>query len=259
MAILVELDENGKKIYRGFLSSAETRNADLLLGFLQDEIPNIGKQLSTQYGDGVLYKYFLGRRLGELLEQYNIQDKERVYFWNEIKNFASDKERKRADGGDAKTRKFYEQCYQLSLLEQTTVEKLSWRQWQDLLDRTTNREDDRIFSWIGIHEPKIKESEWRGFEKALNLFLKNKDTSVFEDDELFQIYEMLLTMVQVWLLKFAAFEKEHPNSAKIKSKSKWEGKYYEVCMKCRKADKRDLTEDDCMIVFTSLMNPASLK
>ena len=50
MAILVELNEDGKKIYRGFLSSEETKKADLLLGYLQDEIPIIGKQLFEQYG-----------------------------------------------------------------------------------------------------------------------------------------------------------------------------------------------------------------
>ena len=117
MAILVERDEAGRKIYRGFLSSEETKKADLLLGFLQDEIPNIGLLLKEKYGDGVLYKYYLGQRLGELLDEYNIQEKERLYFWNEIKNFAPDKERKRNDGGDSKTRKFYEQCYQLSKID----------------------------------------------------------------------------------------------------------------------------------------------
>ena len=84
MAVLVELDEEGRKIYRGFLSSEETKKADLLLGYLKDEIPKIGKQLSEQYGDGVLYKYIMGKRLSLLLDEYEIEDRERVYFWNEI-------------------------------------------------------------------------------------------------------------------------------------------------------------------------------
>ena len=259
MAVLVELDENGRKIYRGFLSSAETRNADLLLGFLQDEIPIIANELNAKYGDGVLYKYYLGRRLGELLDSYNIPEKERVYFWNEIKNFAPDKERKRNDGGESKTRKFYEQCYQLSRINQTTVEKLSWRQWQDLLDRRANREDERIFEWIGIHEPKIKESEWRSFEKGLNLFLKGKDTSVFETDELFEIYEMILLIGQEWIRLFEAFSAENPKSAKIKAKAKWEGKFYELCFKCRRANKKNIEKDDCEIIFLSLMKPQGIK
>ena len=253
MSIIIELDDQGNKLYKGFLSSAETRKADLLLGYLQEEIPNIGQKLRTEYGDGVLYKYFLGKRLGELLEEYEITEKERGYFWKEIKNFAPEKERKRNEGGEANTRKFYEQCYKLSRLEQGTVEKLTWRQWQDLLDRTTNREDERIFEWIGNREGRIKNDEWRSFEKALNLFLKNKDTSVFSIEELFDIYEMLLVIANCWLEGFDQFSKEKPKSAKLKTKSKWETKIYQLCFKARKANKRNLTKSDCEILFKSLM------
>ena len=253
MAILIELDEHGNKVYKGFLSSEQTKKADLLLGFLQDEIPKIGQELSAAYGDSVLYKYYLGKRLGELLDEYDVTEKERVYFWNEIKNFAADKERKRADGGDSKTRKFYEQCYRLSLIDQRIVEKLSWRQWQDLLDRTTNRQDDRIYDWIGSHDTKIKEADWRGFEKALNLFLKNKDTSVFDRQELFDVYEMLLCMANCWRTDFEQFGKDHPKNAKIKTKSNWEKRYYELCLKAGKANRRNLTLEDCHILFSTLM------
>ena len=191
--------------------------------------------------------------MGELLDEYDVQEKERVYFWNEIKNFASEKKRKRSEGNESKTRKFYEQCYQLSLLNQVVVEKLSWRQWQDILDRTTNREDKRIFNWIEIHEPKITEKEWRSFEKALNLFLKSKDTTVFETSELYEVYEMLLVMADCWIKDFDLFCKEYPNSAKIQSKGKWEKKFYELCFKARKANKRNLTLEDCHTLFFTLM------
>lgn len=253
MANLVELDEQGRKIYRGFMSSKETEKADLLLGFLQDEIPALGKKLNEQYGDSVLYKYYLGKRLGELLEEYQIPERDRLYFWNEIKNFAADKERSRDEGGKSKTRKFYEQCYALAQIEISVVEKLSWRQWQDLLDRVANREDERIFSWIGIHEPKIKEAEWRSFEKALNLFLKGKDTSVFEDGELFQLYEMILLMAQEWLIGFGEFSKTHPKSAKLKTKAKWENKFYSTCFQYRKEKRTDLTQDICKEILEMLL------
>ena len=51
-----------------------------------------------------------------------------------------------------------------------------------------------IFLQGGVHKPNIKEKEWRPFEKALHVFLKNKDSSVFEDEKLFEIYEMILLM-----------------------------------------------------------------
>lgn len=259
MGTFVEKDDQGRKVYRGFLSSSETKEADALLEYLQNEIPNIGAQLSKEYGDTVLYKYYMGKKLSELLEQFGVPEKERLYFWDEIKNFAADKERKRQDGSKSKTRKFYEQCYQLSKIEKETVEKMSWRQWQDLLDRTANREDERIFKWIGIHEPKIKEKEWRSFEKALNLFLKKKDTSIFEDDELFSIYEMLLCMVNVWNEEFQVFSVTNSKSAKIKNKSKWENKFYEFCLKTKKANKKNLTAEECKIIFNTLMLPNTNK
>lgn len=255
MPILVEKDENGRKIYRGFLSSEETKQADLLLGYLQDEIPRLAQGLKEEYGDSALYKFFLGKRLGELLDEYEISEKDRGYFWNEIKNFAPDKERKRNEGGDAKTRKFYEQCFLLAQIDQSIVEKMSWKQWQDLLDRKANREDERIFSWIGIHEPKIKPGEWAAFEKGLNLFLKGKDTSVFDDDELYEIYEMIFSMGQEWLRLFSEFEKNYPKSAKIKTKAKWEKKFYELCFKCRKANKSNITAEDCAVIFDTIMIP----
>lgn len=253
MANLVEMDEQGRKIYRGFLSSKETEKADLLLGFLQDEIPSLGKTLNELYGDTVLYKYYLGKRLGELLEEYKISERDRLYFWNEIKNFASDKERSRVEGKNSKTRKFYEQCYALSSIDLDIVKKLSWRQWQDLLDRVANREDERLYRWIGIHEPKIKENEWRSFEKALNLFLKNKDTSVFEDDELFELYEMILIMAQEWILGFKQFSKTHPKSAKIKTKAKWEKKFYNTCFQYRKEKKQNIDSAKCKQIIELLL------
>ena len=88
--------------------------------------------------------------------------------------------------------------------------------------------------------------------QALNLFLKNKDTSVFEDEELFEIYEMILLMGQTWCEKMQEFEKEFPKSAKIKTKSKWETKYYELCFKSRKANKSNLNSENCEILFNTI-------
>ena len=107
-------------------------------------------------------------------------------FWDEIKTLVTEKARAREDGKNSVTRSFYEQCYQLSLIDIDVVQKLSWRQWQDLLDRVGNREDERIFAWIKNSTGKIREDDWREFEKALHLYLKKKDTSVFSDYELFK-------------------------------------------------------------------------
>lgn len=52
---------------------------------------------------------------------------------------------------------------------------------------------------------------------------------------------------------FDQFSKEKPKSAKLKTKSKWETKIYQLCFKARKANKRNLTKSDCEILFKSLM------
>jgi hypothetical protein len=193
--------------------------------------------------------------MGELLEKYDISISERRRFWDEIKNLATQEERKRNEGTNAVTRSFYHQCYILSQQDKEVVEKLTWRQWQDILDRVGNREDPRIFAWIKKHPSKIREDDWREFEKALNLYLKDKDTSVFEDEELFAIYDSIMVMCQKWREFFKSFENEHPKSAKIKTKGKWAKKYYALCFAKKKAGRtKVVTEEMCTEAFSELMS-----
>lgn len=251
MSYLIERDKEKRRIYRGILSSKETEQADLLLAFLIEEIPKLEQELNEKYGKSVLYKYFLGKKLNNCLLEYNVQERERRYFWDEIKQFASLDERKRSEGKSSNTRRFFEQCSVLAKYDQETIEKLSWRQWQDLLDRVANREDKRIFEWIRYHQGKIKETEWRHFEKALHLMLQKKDTSVFDKVELFELYEDVLFMVQNWLKQFKIFSKTNLKSAKVQNKAKWEKKYYLLCYAKKKKQHQSLTKV-CNVAFKEL-------
>lgn len=234
MGHIVTLDTEGHLVYDGLLSSKEIATIDEILNALKQEIPHIESDLEETYGKSVLYKYNLGKFLGELLIKYNISTSERRKFWDEIKTFATKENRIRDEGTNAETRSFYGQCYRLSQLDQEIVEKLSWRQWQDILDRVGNREDSRIFEWIRNKKEKIREDDWREFEKGLHLYLKNKDTSVFSDNELYGIYESILNMSQYWRVAFTQFSKDFPNSAKIKSKARRSKKYQEACFQLKR-------------------------
>lgn len=196
---------DGHLVYDGMLSTKEIATIDDILRTLQEEIPTIEADLAEEYGQGVWYKYHLGLVMAELLEKYDISFSERRRFWDEIKNFATQEERKRNEGTNAVTRSFYQQCYILSQQDKEVVEKLTWRQWQDILDRVGNREDPRIFEWIKRYPTKIREDDWREFEKALHLYLKNKDTSVFDDEELFAIYDSIMLMCKKWRELFKSF------------------------------------------------------
>ena len=231
---VVSLDKDGHLVYKGLLTTKEITTIKEILNALEQEIPQIEADLEEEYGKSVLYKYNLGKFLGELLTKYNISASERKQFWDEIKNFATEENRRRDEGKNAETRSFYGQCYRLSQFDQEVVEKLSWRQWQDILDRVRNREDERIFEWIRNKKEKIREDDWREFEKGLHLYLKSKDTSVFTDDELFEIYESLLNMSQYWRITFDKFKKDFPNSAKIKSKGRRSKEYQSTCFQLKR-------------------------
>ncbi len=245
MSYLIEKDVSGHivYIYDGLLLSADKAAFDDLLQTLRQDIPSIEEGLSTEYGKSVLYKYYLGKCLSDYLDKFNVAPKERKKFWDEIKDFATQEERKREDGKNSKTRSFYEQCYVLSQIELDVVEKLSWRQWQDLLDRISNREDERIYNWIKNKKDKIREDDWREFEKALHLYLKDKDTSVFTDTELYDLYDSILNMCSFWRVNFLEFAKTNSKSAKIKSKARRSKKYHATCYDLKKQKRSTLNED----------------
>ena len=245
---------DGHLVYDGLLSSKEKATIDDILNALQAEIPAIESDLEAEYGKSVWYKYNLGLFLGGLLEKYEISISERRIFWDEIKDLATKEERKRNEGTNSVTRSFYQQCYILSQQEKEVVEKLTWRQWQDILDRVGNREDSRIFLWIKQIPNKIREDDWREFEKALHLYLKNKDTSVFELDELFSIYDSIMFMCVKWRFLFKNFIDKHPKSAKIKTKGNWAKKYYSLCFTKKKAQgSKTVSEEMCLQSFSELM------
>ena len=254
MGCIVRIDEKGRIVYDGLLSSKEKTTVDEVLMALKEEIPEIEYEISEQYGSSVWYKYYLGKVLTEYLERFDIKISERRYFWDEIKVFASQKERKRNEGAKSKTRSFYEQCYFLSQLDKEVIGKLSWRQWQDILDRVSNREDKRIFEWIKAYPEKIREDDWREFEKALHMYLITKDTSVFTQEELISIYNSIMDMCIIWRSLLKEFSSSRKKSAKIKNKSIWSKKYYAKCMEEKKQTKNMLfNKDMCVNVFWRLM------
>lgn len=94
MGHIVRLDAEGHLLYEGLLSSQEIATIDEILQALKEEILQIEADLEETYGKSVLYKYNLGKILGELLTKYDISFTERRKFWDEIKNFATKEDRK---------------------------------------------------------------------------------------------------------------------------------------------------------------------
>lgn len=85
------------------------------------------------------------------------------------------------------------------------------------------------------------------------MYLKDKDTSVFSDDELYDIYESILSMSQYWRIAFAQFSKDFPNSAKIKSKGRRSKKYQATCFQLKRELRKSLDDEIFEKAFESAM------
>jgi hypothetical protein len=105
-----------------------------------------------------------------------------------------------------KLRDDYEYMFKAANLSYEFFEKITWDGWRRLMDSSNIRRETRFIRWLEGKSNKaseIKRGFMRKFVKRLNGFLKNKDTSVLSDAELFEIYE------KAWVL---AHKDQHNNS-----------------------------------------------
>ena len=193
MAIIRKSYDNSKR-FIGLLTNAEIEHAEELLKELEINIPSIETTLQNKHGNGLDYKYYLGEYLAKYIDQESIKDRERLYFWREIEEFASLNNNPKSESNQ---RHFYEYCYIIFSFGYKIAHSLTYRQWNDILARKRIRQDVRIFNWFEIKNEEKANLYWRNFLPTLNEFLSKKDTSVFSIDELYQIYESILIIARV--------------------------------------------------------------
>lgn len=193
MSKIINTSEDNYKVYNGLLSQKEIEEAENLLSHLLERIPIIEDNLKIQYNDTLDYKYYMGKELSHFIDTEKIPDRERIYFWNEIDTFVS----KNHPKNRSEKRNFYEYCYLIYTFGFDIAHSLTWRQWNDILDRKKIRADNRIFFWINQKKSNKRLSRyWRDFVITLNMYIEKKDTSVFTDEELFAIYDSLLNIAE---------------------------------------------------------------
>lgn len=197
MSKIIGKTESGQKAYIGALSPEEIREANEFLDTLKKEISIFEKELEQKYSPSKLeYKYAIGEFLTNKIVSSNIKEYERLYLWQEIKDWVTTTIVTNKDRGDK--RRFYEYCYLLYSFGKDTVFSFTWRQWSELLDRTVTTKDRRLLDWLKNAKSKMTEDQFRMFLLTLNLYLKDHDTSVFTDKELFNKYDQLLEIVFQW-------------------------------------------------------------
>lgn len=239
-------------VYDGLLTADKKLEVDEIINTIKKDIPEIEKELNAAYGSNVMNKYNLGLILDDYVRRYDLNIKDRRMFWIEIGKLASTEKHTRTENNTSQ-RNYYEECYALSKYDFQTVQKLSWRQWQSLLDRT-DEYDERLFMWIKDNPNKIKEEEWRQFLKIHHNYLKDKDSNVFDDDEVSKLYDSFMSIAENWIINKKKFVKDNPKSSKAKNIDKKQLKYIEKCF-CKRRESMDkiITKEMCDDSFNELV------
>lgn len=224
---LIGRNERGSKVYLGALSPQEIKEADEFLLCLQKDISTFEIELKNACSPSSLeYKYKIGEFLSNKIMSRGINNCERRYVWQEIGNWVETTIETSKDRG-AK-RQFYDYCFRLYSFGETLVFSFTWRQWSEFLDRSITTKDVRLLWWLKEKIGDMKEDDFRMFLFIMNEYLKNRDTTIFEQDELYAKYEYLFKIVKNWnLLLKEYFDGKIQNLSKARKNNptKYKKKY----------------------------------
>jgi hypothetical protein len=151
------------------------------------------KQKKTKKGklrinEKVVYR--ISERLAEIVNNENlVLPNERKWVWKALREMylKSDTFTKRS-----KIRDDLEYIYKVSKYPFQFIKSITWDGWRRFLDYPSIREDERFEKWLQEKAKKsgeVKKGFMRKFAKILYSLIKNKDTTVFSERELFEIYE----------------------------------------------------------------------
>lgn len=254
MSKIIGRSKEGSKIYLDALSPKEIREADEFLTMLQREIAIFEKELCSKYSPSSLeYKFYIGKFLSDKVASQGITSSERLYVFEEIKNWVQTGIETSKDRG-AK-RQFYDYCYRLYCFGEEIVFSFTWRQWSEFLDRSVTTKDVRVLNWLKDKKKDIKEDDFRMFLLVLNEYLKNRDTTVFEEEDLYKKYETLFEIVVQWnnlLKKYFGGKTDNFTKARKANVTKYKKKYVSQAIAESKFKDSSQMAEICERIFVSL-------
>lgn len=187
----------------------EKDNALKLHGELKDLIPKLEAEFEKKVSNGagpekkrksridnkVIYQ--LGEKLKQVVrDKYKVSDGDIDLVFSAIRNNYTSKKVFLHRG---KQRDDLRYIYEAAKVPYQFFDKITWDGWRRLMDSPSIRSEKRFFSWLESKYSKaeqIKRGFIRQFIKELNTVLKNKDTSIFSEAELFEIYETAWALTQ---------------------------------------------------------------
>lgn len=172
-------------------------------GLLDETLAGLGKPKPK--GNAELW-YELGLELAKICRKWSIKShRERRWLWEAIENIHATERIKRVRR--ERTRLHFEYCYRLARFPRELALRLNWSEWVYFFDSPTVREETRVDKWLSqkaTRSRNIDRTFFRRFAQNLNKRIKGKDTSVFTDDELFQLYTQVWTATRKELQKSSA-------------------------------------------------------
>ncbi|MCA1060292.1 hypothetical protein LCL96_15240 [Rossellomorea aquimaris] len=231
---------DGKKAYLGLLTPQELEESNKMQEYLETFIPALEERLNNKYKQRVVaYAYEFGTELRKLVEQFNIKGIQEKIFWDQIRDFASNDEGRPKDRGN---RKIYDYYYKLSFYHLEDIQNVNWGEWSQLFDTKEVVKEERIIKWMAIKAKnnKIPREPFRLFVTGVRLFVKDKDTLVFSDKQLFEKYDMIFGLTSLYLElyeKFFTKQNRQPTEARLKQKKKYQEKYFKEAFLHRRKEK----------------------
>lgn len=193
-------EEREVKVYRtdGMLTQEKKDQAEELDKLIEsrmeeliDELENSGLIEKVGGKDTLELWYRVGEHMDFVNESNLINSGDRDYVWRALYDHAgplhqNDKIPERVKRSP-KTSYFY-YCFLLAKFDWETVSAGgTWTTWVEIFDSRPIRQDERIIDWLveSIEDHNGPIQEWaRELNKAIRREFGDKDTSVFEDDEL---------------------------------------------------------------------------
>ena len=212
MAIIFEKDTLGKpKIIKSIIFPPTKEEEEVAIKFdnlLIKSIPKIEEEFikggllsskkSIKKNQGNIELWFsLGKKLREIIFDSGLV-KKNEYIWalQVIRKYLS-LELLRKDRG---SRLHLDYCIRVSNLPWDSIKKMNWGDWVYFLDSKSLRNELRADDWIkeNINElSKLNRTQFRELAKKINKALKDIDTSIYTEKELFEVYNNAFCDVKV--------------------------------------------------------------
>lgn len=185
--------------------------AERLDEFLSKKMKEIEEEMKTtgllklkgKKGEVIKLWYEVGKRLEFVTDTSIVAAEDREFVWRALydhtSSLAPGPVTKRAER-DPETSHF-SYCYTLSTFPRDFVEAGGdWTSWSEFFDRRETKNDRRIIEWLSgkAKESNIKSKQnWlRPLTKAIHKEFEKKDTTVFSNEELFEILDRITLNLQ---------------------------------------------------------------